>query len=103
MSGIATGETDPASISYLAKNIAGGELGITNTDASPIAGLKGQYIICSDGIAGKYVKQLDTALDDGNTKTGFMSATVSGTSSGGEALETHSIADGVLYLVCMGV
>ena len=35
----------------------------------------GAYVICSTGILGKFVKQLDTQMDDGNTAAGSMMAT----------------------------
>jgi hypothetical protein len=102
LAGYVSGSTDITSANYPAKNIVGGILGITNQSASPIAGLKGDYIICSDGIAGKYVKQIDIALDDGNTASGAMRASIRGTAIDGTAIATQSIVDSELYLVCIG-
>ena len=103
LAGYVAGNADITSADYPAKNIAGGNLGVTNQAASPIAGLKGNYIICSDGIAGKFVKQIDIALDDGNTAAGSMMASVHGTAIDGTAIATNSIVDNELYLVCIGV
>ena len=90
-------------------NAAGGRIGITNGTATnlPISGLKGTHIICSGGISGKYAKQLDSTLDDGNTANSSMMvmaepaahpATVPAT-----AVATTDIDDAASYTVCMGV
>lgn len=102
LAGFSSGDTDITSVNYRAKNIVGGNLGITNQAATPIAGIKGSYIVCSDGIAGKYVKQLDIAMDDGNTASGFMRTTISGAATDGAAIATDAIVENDLYLVCMG-
>jgi prepilin-type N-terminal cleavage/methylation domain-containing protein len=103
LAGYVSGETDITSANYPAKNIVGGILGVTNQAASPIVELKGNYIICSDGIAGKFVKQIDIALDDGNTASGSMMASIHGTAIDGSVIATNSIVDNELYLVCIGV
>lgn len=100
LAGLAPGPTDTAAGDYRPKNAVGGYIGITNAANTPIAGLKGSYIICSDAIAGKFAKQLDTTLDDGNTATGSLMVSTAGT--GGAAIATGSIVDDTPYLVCMG-
>lgn len=107
LAGFAPGSTDTASGDYLPTNAVGGKIGITNSSATnnPITGptaLKGSYIVCSDAIAGKFAKQLDTTLDDGDTATGSMMVTTAGTASGGTAIATANINDDTTYLVCMG-
>lgn len=103
LSGFVAGSTDIESPGYPAKNAVGGSLGITSQASNPIVGLKGEMIICSDGIAGKLAKQIDIALDDGGTSSGAMMITTRGTSLGGTALANNAIADDQLYLVCMGI
>lgn len=103
LAGLASGATDPASGDYQAMNVVGGSLGITSQSASPIASLKGVHLLCSDGIAGKFARQLDTELDDGSTATGYMMATSAGITTGGTAIASDAIVDGDLYLVCMGI
>ncbi len=101
LAGLAPGPTDTAAADYIPKNAVGGKIGITNAGATPITGLRGSYIICSNAIAGKFAKQLDTTLDDGNTATGsMMTATVD---TGGAPIATASIVDDTTYLVCMGI
>ncbi|MFA6013682.1 MAG: prepilin-type N-terminal cleavage/methylation domain-containing protein [Gallionellaceae bacterium] len=109
LAGLAAGATDVAAADYLPVNAVGGKIGITNSGATdspitlPAPGIKGAYIVCSNGIAGKFVKQLDVTMDDGNTATGSLQATAQGTSSGGTAVATAAIIDDTTYLVCMGV
>lgn len=103
LAGLAPGTTDATAADYLPKNAVGGAMGITNAANTAITGLKGTYIICSDAIIGKFAKQLDITLDDGNTATGSMLITAVGTTTGGAAIATANIVDDTPYLVCMGV
>lgn len=102
LAGLVPGDTDTTSAHYPPKNALGGALGITNRSHSPIVGMRGANVVCSDEITGNFVKQLDIALDDGNTADGSMMVTASGTVSGGLSIETSLINDGRRYLVCMG-
>ncbi len=100
---LSPGEIDTASVNYAPQNALGGTLGVTNHDIAPVAGLRGGVVVCSDGITGTQAKQLDIALDDGNTANGFMMTTVSGIATGVAAIPTDLIDDNERYLVCMGV
>jgi hypothetical protein len=65
--------------------------------------MTGTYQICSTGILGKFVKQLDIQMDDGNTETGSMRATTNVTSTTfaqTAATATASIDDATSYTVC---
>ncbi|NNM79174.1 MAG: prepilin-type N-terminal cleavage/methylation domain-containing protein [Gallionella sp.] len=120
LAGLTTGSTDtttatPAAV-YLPVNAAGGNIGIQSgtssltatpmKDASNVP-IRGTYIICSPNILGKFAKQLDIQLDDGNTQTGSMMAfdTSLGTpyTQGVQATLTTSINDADIVTVCMGV
>ncbi len=101
LAGLAPGPTDTAASDYRPLNAVGGFIGITNAANTAITGLTGSYIICSDAIAGKFAKQLDTTLDDGNTATGSLR--VATAAIGGAAIATASIVDDTTYLVCTGV
>ena len=117
LAGLAPGPTTTGAADYLPVNAAGGTIGIqsgTNTPAaSPInasAGpadpIRGSYVICSTGILGKFVKQLDTTMDDGNTAAGSMMATdtiVTPYAIGAVATPTANVVDANTYTVCMGV
>jgi len=92
---------------YLPTNAVGGKIGVTNAAQAPIIGMKGTYIVCSDSIPGKFAKQLDITLDDGNTTTGSLMVTTAGTSGATPAAAlpmtgVGAIVDDTPYLVCMG-
>ena len=114
LAGLATGSTTPAAPDYLPVNASGGTIGIMSgttvlTSAAINDGtnaIRGSYVICSTGILGKFVKQLDLQMDDGNTAGGSMMATPTvgytlGTSSVAKA--NNDINDADSYIVCMGV
>jgi prepilin-type N-terminal cleavage/methylation domain-containing protein len=96
---------------YKPVNAAGGEIGIqsnngtfatiTQNAAGAASAMTGTYIICSQGILGKYVKQLDTTMDDGNTDTGSMR--VNDPTVANKSVATTAIVDGSSYTVCMGI
>jgi prepilin-type N-terminal cleavage/methylation domain-containing protein len=112
LAGLASGETTvstAAGNTYLPTNAAGGRIGITNATAAnqPIAGLNGSHILCSGGIAGKFAKQLDNTLDDGNTAAGSMMIMAEPAAHPAAiqaaAIKTADIDDAASYTVCMGV
>jgi len=113
LAGLAPGETVvnvAAGNTYLPTNVVGGRIGVTSASAAenPITlpaatALKGSYIVCSDSIPGKFAKQLDITLDDGNTATGSLQVTTANTATGGTSIATASVADDTPYLVCMGL
>src|SRR5450759_5282978 len=94
---------------YKPVNAAGGEIGIqsnngtlatitSNAAGATNTGMTGTYIICSQGILGKFLKQLDTTMDDGNTDTGSMRTVDAAT---GKSITTALVQDGSSYTVCM--
>jgi prepilin-type N-terminal cleavage/methylation domain-containing protein len=90
---------------YLPRNAVGGIIGVTNAAQTPITGLRGTYIVCSDAIPGKFAKQLDNTLDDGNTATGSVMVVAAGTTTATAPVPTTGvggIVDDTTYLVCMG-
>lgn len=103
LAGLAAGSMDfttPANV--VPTNADGGRIGIQQS-AAPITGMGGSYFVCSEGIQGKYAKQLDVMMDDGNTATGSMR--VAAGPYAGTALApvaTTSIVDGTTYIVCLG-
>jgi prepilin-type N-terminal cleavage/methylation domain-containing protein len=116
LAGIATGITNTAdTVNYPQRNTLGGLVGITNSTAadnpiytSSTVLLKGAYIICSGNIQGKFAKQLDIMMDDGNTSSGSMMTQANNGGSPHPALTVGEAAiaapvDDQLYNVCMGV
>jgi len=91
---------------YFPVNADGGRIGIqsvaTLVAVTPIssaepAGLSGAYAICSEGVLGKYAKQLDSTMDDGVGDTGSMRIVVKATPSTGVAAPD----DASPYVVCL--
>lgn len=118
LAGLAAGPTTPTDPDYIPRNAEGGIIGIesgSGVGATPtpfigniagppaIQGLTSTYVICSQGILGKFAKQLDITMDDGNTQTGSMRVVAIGHTRGGGALATTAVADATSYIVCMGM
>ncbi len=101
MAGLAAGSTDfttPSAV--LPSNADGGKLGIQMF--TPITNMTGAYFVCSESIQGKFAKQLDVTLDDGNTATGSLQVTASGYNGAAQdAVATASVVDGTTYTVCI--
>lgn len=91
--------TDKNSNAYVPLK-SSGITGASMISGIPIAGLKGDYIICTDDVAGELVKQLDREMDDGNTASGAMmvSNIIGGTGIAADGIDKDSA-----YMVCLGV
>lgn len=115
LAGLAPGATATNASDYIPQNAAGNDIGIQagtapNSVTAPVKdtngnAIRGSYVICSAGILGKFAKQMDTMMDDGNTATGSMLATPNYTVAPASpaATATASIIDSDTYVVCMGV
>jgi hypothetical protein len=63
--------------------------------------MRGTFFVCSDGILGRYVRQIDTVMDDGDTAAGSVQAVPTGSARGAvAATATAAIQDGAQYTVC---
>ena len=100
MANLATGTTNLASAEYTPRNAEGGFLGITGV--APVAGWAGNYFVCSTGIQGRFVRQLDLAMDDGATDTGNVRVICQGTCAAAAAFPAALVVanDANLYTVC---
>jgi prepilin-type N-terminal cleavage/methylation domain-containing protein len=74
---------------------------ITRNAASAAVTMSGANVVCSAGVLGKYAKQLDTMLDDGEADTGSMR--VADPASTGQSITSSAIMDATPYTVCMAV
>ncbi len=106
-SGLANGSSILGEATYLPSNAEGGRLGVQSRPENTISGMTGTIAVCSQNILGKYVKQLETMLDNGNTASGNMMAAENVTGvSAVEAVtsvgNTVTILDTSKYTVCMG-
>ncbi len=109
LAGLAPGPTSTADLTYIPTNATGGKIGIQSGSATapPMRDaatnpIRGSYVICSDGILGKFVTQLDTTMDDRNPATGSMLAVITPYQFGDTATATP-IDEAATYTVCMGV
>lgn len=105
-SGFATGTTDTAdAVNYAPRNADGGRIGVeSGATATPmIAGLAGVHVMCSRDLLGRYVRTLDTLLDDGLTNTGSVRAIASASARGSAAVASADIVDTTAYTVCMSL
>jgi prepilin-type N-terminal cleavage/methylation domain-containing protein len=101
---LAAGPTDPADAAYVPTNAVGGNMTVTSmaTGQPWITGMTGSYQICSKGLLGKFVKQLDIQMDDGNTATGSMRAVVdTQAAAGGTPVATATLDEAAAHTVCM--
>jgi prepilin-type N-terminal cleavage/methylation domain-containing protein len=112
LAGLAPGSTTVGAADYLPTNAEGGNIGIqsnnstfatitSNAAGQANTGMSGSYVICSQAILGKFVKQLDTTLDDGNTDTGSLR--VADPANVGKSITNANIQDAQSYTVCMGI
>ncbi len=114
LAGLATGSTIAGGADYIPTNASGGIIGIMSgtatladaamQDSTATTAIRGSYIICSAGILGRFVKQLDLQMDDGNTDGGSMMAgTQTAVGTPITAVTTANIDDAAPYTVCLGV
>jgi len=109
LAGFATGDPVPppapdAADAYNPRNADGGRMGITGDPVLTVAVWPANFFICSSGIQGRFARQIDTTIDDGNTATGTVR--VLGTNAGGElatAANPYQVLaadDATLFTVC---
>ena len=105
LANLAAGSTTLGAADYQPRNAVGGILGVSSlaTGQPQIAGMTGSFQVCSKGILGKFAKQLDIQMDDGNTATGAM-RTIGDSAALGTAATAMSATypdDSTTYTVCM--
>lgn len=101
LAGFLQGVANAEASGYVPLNTSGGSLGVTDVSNAPITGMSGGYIICSDNISGRLVKQLDMMLDDGYTAKGAM--LVSYANTGGEPILSGNIIERDFYMACLSI
>jgi prepilin-type N-terminal cleavage/methylation domain-containing protein len=91
---------------YYPLNADGGRIGVTGDPVWTGGVWAANFFVCMSGVQGRFVRQLDTTLDDGNSATGTIR--VLGAQAGG-AMATFAAAnfytvvpadDATLYTVC---
>ena len=95
----AVGVADP----FTPKNAVGGQIGLSSATLAQvqITGMTGTYQICSAGILGKFAKQLDVQMDDGDPTTGSMRSVPDGSAVPTAAAAITAPMESDPYTVCM--
>jgi prepilin-type N-terminal cleavage/methylation domain-containing protein len=106
LANFASGSSVITDANYLPTNVEGGRVGIQSGAVPPFSGLRGSFIFCSASILGKYAKQLDVTLDDGNTASGSMMIGPAGGGPLGAGTTvtpeaTAAVDDSKSYTVCL--
>lgn len=108
LAGLATGTPNFGDLSlgdeYVPKNADGGRLGVTGdavyTGANPWAA---NFYICSSNIQGRFARQLDTTIDDGNSQTGTMRVMCQNEcATSATYVNLDATMDANVYTVCVG-
>ncbi len=108
LANLATGPLALNDANYLHVNADGGRIGVESglaangVPAPFIAGMRGAFFICSDAILGRYARQIDSTMDDGNTASGTVQVVAVGAARGSNPVATAAIVDGQQYTVCAG-
>ena len=87
---------------YLQRNAEGGVVGITGDVilTNPSVPYPASFYVCSEGIQGRFARQIDAAIDDGNTQTGAVRVMANGVTSQPNATLLTPNDDATLYTVC---
>ncbi|WP_313950793.1 prepilin-type N-terminal cleavage/methylation domain-containing protein [Accumulibacter sp.] len=112
LANLAAGATVITDTGYRPRNADGGFIGIeTGISAAGLAApyigtgataMRGTFFVCSSGVLGRFVRQIDSTMDDGNTAAGTVQAVPDGSARGTVPTPTANIADNVAYTVCVG-
>lgn len=103
LGGLAAGVTDINNPDYIPRNTEGRPIGITGNPplTAPATPWPGAFYVCSTGLLGRFVRQLDQTMDDGNPITGAVRALADDTASQADATNVQPADDGNRYTVCM--
>lgn len=103
LASLATGTPDTTSNDYIPRNAEGGRIGITGDPVltNPGTPYPASFYVCSQGIQGRYARQIDTTIDDGNTQTGSVRVITDGAATAADAINVVAANDATLYTVCM--
>ena len=103
---LATGTTDVTAVDYRPLNSENGNLGITSAAilTGPTTPFNGSFFVCQGNINGRFARQIDTTMDDGNPATGSVRIIVgNNTATAADATTTAAMTtagDGAVYTVC---
>ena len=97
LANLASGPTT-VDANFYPKNADGGRFGVQSISGfTSVSNMSRTYVACSRGILGKFAKQLDVSLDDGDGSKGSVRVVVKASISDGIA----AAVDSSTYDVCM--
>ena len=102
LAGLATGTTNTAAADYRPRNSEGGLIGVTSDAVltAPGTPYPASFYICSQGIQGRFARQIDVMIDDGNTQTGTVRAITDSSANVADATAVAAAMDAQLFTVC---
>lgn len=104
LAGLATGTPVIGAADYIPRNAEGGAIGVTGDPilTAPATPWTANFYVCSTGIQGRFARQIDTTLDDGNTATGTVRVIANATATAADAIALAPANDATQYTVCIG-
>lgn len=102
MANLLPGITDTANAGYLPRNAEGGRLGIQGTGGAGPLGVPGAHALCSAAIPGRFVRQIDLALDDGEPASGALRAGTEGAGGLTPLGSATPLDESGSYVLCLG-
>ena len=101
LANVLAGNPDTAATDYLPVNSQGGRIGVSSV--TPIAGMRGSFFACSDGVDGRLARQIDTYVDGESVsdRGSLQVRAVAGGAAVAPVVGTPGPADGTTYIVCM--
>lgn len=99
LAGLATGDTTAGG--GLPTNADGGRIGVSSAKPFTDANFNGSYYLCSKGIRGKFAKQIDLQIDDGDTKSGSVRVGTANATASLATTGTGAVTDDEVYQVCL--
>ena len=103
LAGLAAGPAMLDDPGFTPRNSLGGMIGFSSAAPSQlqIAGMSGDFQLCSTAIPGKLVRQIDRTLDDGEPATGMVRAVPDGAAPRALPISSFALDEMRTYTVCM--
>lgn len=103
LANLAAGPTDVNDATYQPRNAVTGLIGVSSAVAPylQIKNMTGTFQICSAGIQGRFARQLDVTMDDGNTQTGSVRVVPDPSPVNTDSVALTPADDGNTFIVCM--
>lgn len=98
MANLANGATDPTAGDFLPANALGGVLGVTSDAPN---GMAGAFFVCSGGMSGRFARQIEATLDNGDGATGSTRIYPNGDTTQASRNLTAADDDTANFVVCV--